>query len=1161
MRKALCAFAFLVLLAPSAAFGQAVYGNIVGTVTDPQGAAVPNAKVIITDTARQTSATTTTNDDGNFTQRGLIAGVYQIRVEASGFKAAVQNITVSVDQETRTDLKLEVGELSQVVEISSEAPLLKTERADVAVTFTSQTVTNLPLINRRFTQFELLTPGVQATTSQTASSEDPQGSFRKVVNGQSFAGTTQLLDGTDNRDALLSLVVINPTLESLSEAKITTSAYDPEFGATAGVISVQTKSGTNDFHAVGFEFLRNGVLNARNPFTQSRKITGSDRFIPVTQYNQFGGAAGGRIIKDKLFWFGDYQGTRRNTGGSALLRVPSAAERTGDLSVLGLQIFDPTSGNTLETRQPFVGAKIPTSRLSPQAQNLLKFIPLPNIPGVASDQPNYAGSGTINFNEDLTNTRWDYFHSEALQFFGRYSFADYRLDSPGIFGFAAGGRGFDEQAPFAGISRTRNQSIASGFNYNVNTNWLTDFRFGFFRYRVNVDPGAGDTTPAKDAGIPGLNFDSFTGGMPAFLLNGYGPGGNSGNQFNFGYALQFARCNCPLRQNERAFQLVNNWTNIRGNHTFKFGVDYRYAMNLRIPSDRHRAGELNFNAARTQGQLRDANGNPIFDTVTNPDGTTRQVPRLGGGSALASFLLGDVSSFERYVSTITDAEERQHRFFTYVQDNWRATRNLTINGGLRYENYRPQTVTGSGKGGFVDIKTGEVLIADSPGVGFDLNVKPANNLFAPRIGIAYKMGEKTVLRLGYGRGFDIGVFGSVFGHNVTQNLPVLGIQSNQPARNFDAVFNLAQGPVPLDPKTILDRQPKGPNGRPILPNGVTAFILPERLRMPTTDSWNVTLQRQTVGDITVEAAYVGTKGTHVFAGFGGDYDFNQATLVGYPNLTTNQRKPFFSKFGWTQNFRYYGSDASNNFHSMQLKAEKRFSRGYSLLSHYTWSRSFHYTNTYYNIDATQAYGPNDNHRSHVFTLASVAELPFGKGRKFLGSAGGAVDAILGGWQFNVIYSLQSGLPFTPSYRDCNADRDTGWCRPDLVGDWKPENPDRNQWFLTTPLAANGQVTPLTANSQTLGPWRRPQRGQFGNVGRNRLLGPKFQQFDASLQKTFSITERFKAQFRAEMFNVPNYVNLANPNPCVDCPGTAGRITNIFQLATMRQMQFGLRLSY
>ncbi len=203
-----------------------------------------------------------------------------------------------------------------------------------------------------------------------------------------------------------------------------------------------------------------------------------------------------------------------------------------------------------------------------------------------------------------------------------------------------------------------------------------------------------------------------------------------------------------------------------------------------------------------------------------------------------------------------------------------------------------------------------------------------------------------------------------------------------------SVFTLAQGPTTLDPATILNSRPKGPNGRPILPNGVTAFILPDKpCACPRPIPWNLTLQRQTWATSRWKLPTSGTKGTHVFAGFGGDYDFNQATLVGYPTLTINQRKPFFNKFGWTQNFRYYGSDASNNFHSMQLKAEKRFSDGISLLTHYTWSRSFHYTNTYYNIDAKQAYGPNDNHRSHVFTLAGVWELPFGNGRKFLSNAG------------------------------------------------------------------------------------------------------------------------------------------------------------------------------
>ena len=297
MRKAVgwVSLTILTLSIPLSASAQAVYGSIVGTVVDSSAAGVPNAKVTITDLNRSVSFTTTTNESGFFTQRSLIVGRYQVRVEAAGFNAYVQEVSVSVDQETTVDIKLQVGQVSETVEVTGGAPLLKTERSDVATTFSEKTVASLPILNRRFTAFELLTPGVQATTSQTASSEDPQGSYRKVVNGQSFAGSSHLLDGTDNHDALLGLIVINPTLESVTEAKITTANYDAEFGATAGVISAQTKSGTNDLRGALSYFLRNDVFMARNPFTQFQKIPGTDRYIPVTQWNQFGGGLGGPI--------------------------------------------------------------------------------------------------------------------------------------------------------------------------------------------------------------------------------------------------------------------------------------------------------------------------------------------------------------------------------------------------------------------------------------------------------------------------------------------------------------------------------------------------------------------------------------------------------------------------------------------------------------------------------------------------------------------------------------------------------------------------------------------------------------------------------------------------------------------------------------------------
>jgi hypothetical protein len=1114
----------------SPGWAQAVYGTIVGTVTDSAGAAIPNAKVTITDLGRDVTQITSTNESGNYSQRFLIAGSYRVRVEAGGFKAFVQeNVPVSVDTEVRVSARLEVGEITQTVEVVAEAGILKTERSDVASTYTTRTVTELPVLNRRFTNFQLMTPGVVAfpTSLTAASAENPQGSYRMLVNGQSFAGTSHLLDGTDNHDAVLGWIVINPTLESVTEAKITTANYDAEFGvASAGVVSAQTKSGTNQMHGSAFEFLRNDHMIARNPFTQSKPIPNSNgRLIPLTQWNQFGGSIGGAVIKNKLFYFGDYQGTRRNTGGGALLRVPSAAERTGDLSGTGVNIFDPLTGPPA-SRTPFAGNRIPANRLSAQALNLLKLIPDANT-SASLDQPNFASSGGVRFNDYAFNVRVDHYTTERIHTFGRYSMQNFSMVAPGSFGLIAGGPGLDASGStnaYAGASDSRNHSIAGGFDYVVKPTLLTDFRFGYVRYHVFGQPNGIGTSPAKDAGVPGVNVDAnFNSGMPAFFINGYG-----NSLFKFGYALGVNGCNCPLIQDENQYQFVNNWSRIQGNHTFKFGADLRRAHNLRVPSDRHRSGELNFDAARTQGPS-------------------------GGGSGLASFLMGDVSRFERYVSNSLDARETQNRLFFFAQDQWRISNKLTINYGLRWENYRPQYVNGAGNGGFVSLSTGEVSVAGKD-VGLDLDVKTSNKLFAPRLGLAYQWNSKTVIRTGYGRGFNLGVFGSIFGHNVTQNLPILGIQSLQPANSFDAVFKLDVGPTPLDPATILAAQPKGPNGKNILPNGITAFVISNPIRFPTVDAWNFSIQRQINATSSVEIAYVGTKGTHVFAGTGGDYDPNQADINGFGTLTTNQRKPFFNLFGWSQNLRYYGSDASNNYHSMQLKFDKRFAGGFNVMSHYTWSKNIDYDGSYYPRAAHLARGVSSNNRRHVFFLASLYEAPFGHGRKYLASAPRAVDFVLGGWQLNGAWSWMAGQPFTPSYRDCNSDRDTGWCRPDLIGDYSVSDPNQFGWFKTA-------AVPLTANGQVDGPWQRPQRGKFGTVGRNTIVGPSFGQLDMSFFKTFRIREGHSIQFRAESFNFTNHTNLANPNACVDCPGQAGRIFGAFASYIPRQWQMALKYAF
>src|SRR5215471_3713123 len=522
-------------------FGQAVYGSIVGTVTDASHAVVPQAKITITDTAKGTSYESITNSSGNYEQIHLVPGSYRLRVEKSGFQTYVQdNVEVNVDAITRVDATLRIGAETQTVEVTGQAPVLKTDRTDVSTTFTEKEVEDLPVFNRNFTSFELLTPGTQLLGWQHASSENPQGSRQIMVNGQHFSGTSFQLDGTDNRDPILGIIVVNPNLDSVEEAKVTTQDYDAEFGeAMAGVVTAQTKSGSNALHGSAFWFRRDNKLTARDPFSQSVPIPGTNEFIPPTLWNQFGGALGGPIMKDKIFIFGDYQATRQRNGGSLLTRVPNQDERGGDLRDLGVDIFDPCSADLSNCNLPpdqrtqfqsgGVLNVIPSTRLTTQAQNILNYIPLPDIPGASGPGPNYSASGIQVLNSDAFDIRPDLYYSQKLHVFGRYSFAQFHKFAPGAFGLEAGGP--DLGFAFAGKSDVRNQSIAQGFDYTLRPNWLTDFRFGFFRYRVFVNPNGLGTSPATDGGIPGLNVDNFyTSGMPAFFINGVGG-------LNIGYAL------------------------------------------------------------------------------------------------------------------------------------------------------------------------------------------------------------------------------------------------------------------------------------------------------------------------------------------------------------------------------------------------------------------------------------------------------------------------------------------------------------------------------------------------------------------------------------------------------------------------------------------------
>jgi hypothetical protein len=1103
----------LIVLAPARSQAQAVYGSISGIITDPSGAVVPGATVTVTSVERKTTDTVVSNESGIYSKERLLPGNYEVKAELQGFKTAVYpSIRVNVDSQTPLNVKLEQGAISEAVTVAGFSPVLKTDRADVATTFDSREINDLPVLDRNFTKFILLTPGTQQLMWQHAASENPQGSTQTMVNGQHFSGTGYQLDGTENRDPILGIIVINPNFEAIGETKITSQNYDAEFGqATAGVVSVQTRSGTNVLHGSGFDFYQDDKFQSRNPFSQSLKDPLTGRFVPKTKKNQFGGALGGPIIKDRIFVFGDYQGTRSNVGGSRLLTVPTAAARAGDLSAYGINIFDPNTGAPAQRTQ-FANNTIPTNRLSPQTQNLLKLIPLPNLPGTENGTlNNFVASGSELFNNDTFDVRVDGRISNQLNAFGRYSFADYTRDGPTSFGKGGG----PELVSLGGTSKVRNQSLATGFDRSIGTNMTADFRLGYFKYKVAVLPFDFGTSPASDAGIQGLNLDpTFTSG----LFGGFVEGSKG---FNFGSGLGVNRCNCPLDEDEKQLQLVGNVTRImQGNHTVKVGMDVRRAWNLRVPSDTHRSGELSFNVDNTRGPA-------------------------GGGLGLATFLLGNVTHIGRYVSPSTDAAERQWRSFYYAQDTWRATPKITLNYGLRLDVINPQTVNGAGQGGFIlasigdgsfNIPSPNIQVAGVGGIPLNGGIKNSLN-WAPRVGVTYQLDEKTVIRGGFGRSYDIGVFGSLFGHTVTQNLPVLSAQSLSGANSFDSVFNLSQ-PAPAP---VFVSVPA--NGQFPLPNGVFARILPDQQRPPTVDAYNVTVQRELGAMMSAEVAYVGNHGVRVFAGDGPGVNANQPVLTGFPGVSQDARKPYFTKYGWTQGMDIFCNCATNRYDSLQAKFTKRFAKGYSVQANYTLQRERQHGSDQFFYLPDLEYGPADWDRRQNISVSTLYELPFLRGNRFLG-----------GWQVNQNTIIQSGLPFNVGYRDSGVDRDTGPGRPNLIGD--PNGPQtRDQWFNAIAIGSAGSA------------FGRPAVGTFGDLPRNALRGPGYWRTDASLFKRFKFLADKQIEFRAEAVNIFNHVNLGNPDSEIGVPGNnnanAGRITSTayFGADPQRNFQFAFKVIF
>jgi hypothetical protein len=905
---ALTVFAGMSLLVPQA-HGQAVYGSIFGTVTDPKGAAVAGATITVTDESKGTVVSVTSNATGDYAVPHLIPDVYDLKVTASGFEAfETKGISVLADTAPRIDPTLAVGAAATTIEVSAETePELKTDRADVATVFDEQQVASLPVQDENFTNLQLLLPGAQILGWAHAADENPQASKQIQIDGQAFGGVAYELDGADNEDPILGIIVVNPSTDAVTETKITTQDYDAEEGkAVSAVMTAQTRSGSNEFHGDIYDFRTGNANLARDPYDQAPNS------IPAGLKNRFGGSFGGPFIKDKFFFFANYEGQRQKVGTSAFDTLPTVlttesclgaaaknatpdsqggtgcdfsqylAQGTASGNPLAWTIYDNyanTKGYTITPAgapSPYPHNIIPRSEVGTTSTNpalaMLKVLEpyvlarnLTYTPGVGSEgglDSNYAASGTGLFNSDQWTERVDYTLSEKTHIFERFSRFTDTLSGTVMFG-AGGGPGFGINN-YGGNSVGANDSDVVGADIAINPKLLTDVRLGYVRYNIIDQKHDVGTNFASQLGIPGINTGaSILTGSPGFFITPVPGGAGStvaSNYDSYGDGLNINRCNCPLIEREDQFQIVNNWTKILGNHTVKLGVDLRYGRNLRVPSDNDRDGLIYFNTGPTE------------NLSASPQ----------GGLGLATFMLGEVSgnggtAFGRYVSTSFNAKEFQKRTFFYVEDSWRATRKLTVNYGGRLDLYWPESVNAAGNGALMNLGDGYLHVAGVGGIPSNMGwtIRALKQL-SPRLAVSYELNPKTVVRAGYGRSFDMGVFGSIFGHTVTQNIPVLAFQNIVAPNTITPAFDLNVGPTPY----VFPTTPASTGLLPAPGYSVSSSARPNPLQFPTIDAWNLAVQRALTPTMSLTVAYVGNKGTHTIAdGDGNTTNPNEATIA------------------------------------------------------------------------------------------------------------------------------------------------------------------------------------------------------------------------------------------------------------------------------------------
>jgi hypothetical protein len=1019
------------------AFGQAVSGTILGTVTEASGGVLPTAKVTAISEETGTSRSTTADANGEYTFPSLPPGHYTVTAEVTGFRTlAMSNIELGVDQHVRIDLKLVTGAAAETVNVVGESPLVQTSTSELGTTVGNEQIEALPLNGRNFVNLTRTVPGVlrgvPGANIDGAGSLAWRASASFSANGQRPRDNNFMLDGVDNNETWLQTVVIFPSVDSLDEFKLQTSTYSAEFGRSlGGIVNLQIKSGSNQLTGSAFEFHRDSAFDANNFFNNA-----NGRPKPKFKQNQFGGTAGGPIFKNKTFFFGSYQGLRSDQGQTFLSTVPTDAMRTGDFSALSRIIYDPSTG------QPFPGNKIPAGDMDPVAVNILnQLYPAPNTAGTRSASGQIINNYLINpiqtRHDNQVDTKVDHNLTSANRFFVRYSYEKTHRIQPATLPHGDAGATFG-----AGDGNVKAQGLAVNDTHIISNHWLNEARFGWTSVKFFMTPIDYGTNPANAVGLPGINLNQATSAMTQLAFQ---------NIRNLG-----ANSNQPLITNQNDFSFTDNVTWTHGKLTTKMGGNLILRSREILNADTI-VGNFTF----TNNMTSNCAGQPAGCAVNSATGFD-----------VASFELGLTATKTRNLFDANTYTERRPEIGAYVQNDYRVTPKLTLNLGLRWDVFPPWIEIHDRQSNF-DPSTGTFVVASPNAVIDGVHVGRYLQTYSkadvgPRLGAAYDLtGDgKTVVRGGFG---------------VYWNFSPGGTSSSK-AQNPPFLQSTALTPTPTaygDNLLLKDGLPPPPGVDPSRPpSGTTRSIFDINFRDAYARQWNVNVQRGLWTNYLVEVAYVGSQGRQMMI----KGDPNQAPpVVGVSDSNVN--RPYYAVSPLLRSIGEAQSTGTLDYNALQVKFQRRFANHFSFLNSYTWGQAIDLaSDNDGTVTLTNVYnpqynrGPADYDIKHTFSSSWVYELPWYRSQWY------------GGWQLSGILLLRGGLPLTITQTQGVLSTGTG-NRPNRICNGAAANPTIEQWFDPSCFVSPADITGTYGNAGR-GILRGP--GSFNidaSIIKNTRIGP------------------------------------------------------------------------